>query len=101
VPGYTIEPTPGELSLGTGRKRSGVEEYELGMVPSNGRTSGDTVDDATQPTTEPAPTTPTVPATKPSENLPPYIPPPPPALIADGNSFARVPSRPVQNSAHR
>src|SRR5271169_1193915 len=29
LPGYTLRPTRGELSLGVGRKRSGDEEYEL------------------------------------------------------------------------
>jgi len=83
-----MQPTTGELSLGVGRKRS---EPEL-----EHRTSGDTSDngDATTRVEAPSQETAEVPVVvrNPTEELPPYIPPPRPAVVKDENGVARLAS---------
>ena len=102
LPGYTMEATGGEMSLGVGRKRSDeAADYDLAGTGTTIRASGEgratrehsvaTVHDGEEipPTAAPANI---------SESLPPYIPPPTPALVADGDGFGRVSSRQSQNS---
>ena len=107
LPGYTIEAKDGEMSLGVGRKRTDEEEYEL--EDHVDRTSGES---GSQEEIEREARHPSVasiasarddggerPSTRvamPPEMLPPYIPPPSPALLAD-SGFGRIASR--RNSA--
>jgi hypothetical protein len=98
-----MEATGGELSLGVGRKRSDAEEYEMEETVTTERTSGDermarensaaTIQGEDAPTATPA-------APKPAESLPPYIPPPAPAVVADGNGLGRIGSRQSQSSVN-
>jgi len=88
LPGYTTEPTPGELSLS--RRKESTEEYELPELHRE-RTSEEarvapdsTTDSATAPDNNPTP--------KP-EALPPYIPPPAPAVVTDGTRVISASSR--------
>jgi hypothetical protein len=91
--------------LGVGRKRSDAEEYEMEeTVITPERTSGDehrtrensvaTVQGEGTPITTPA-------VPKQTEPLPPYIPPPAPAVVADGNGLGRIASRQSQASVNR
>jgi hypothetical protein len=98
LPSYTIQPTRGELSLGTGRKRSEEEEYELAETVTNPEpASGETAEPST--TLREAVASQEVPQTaaKPPESLPPYI-PPEPDVVADGQSVSRIESHRSQNS---
>lgn len=100
LPGYTMEARGGEMSLGVGRKRSNEpEEYDLAETLPNVRSSGEgtTNRDSVAAAHEADENTPSA-ATKLSEALPPYIPPPAPAVVADGGSLGRVASRQSQNS---
>jgi hypothetical protein len=114
LPGYTMEAKDGEMSLGVGRKRTDEEEYE--MEDHVERTSGESGTqeeigrEARQPSVasvgsargdgEPLSTRPSNGAGKPSETLPPYIPPPSPAFLAD-SGFGRVGSRNSVSSTRR
>jgi hypothetical protein len=79
-----------------GRKRSDAEEYEMEENVTTERTSGDehmtrensaaTVQGEDAPTAAPV-------TSKPAELLPPYVPPPAPAVVADGNGLGRIGSR--------
>jgi len=106
LPGYTMEAKDGEMSLGVGRKRTDDEEYEL--EEHIDRTSGESgtqeeigrevrqpsvasVGSARRDGRDLSPRPPNG-AVKPPETLPPYIPPPSPALLAD-SGFGRVASR--------
>ncbi len=101
LPGYTMEASGGEMSLGVGRKRSDEpEEYELAETLTNGPSNGEgrtSREPSVATAHEGDENTPTS-ATKPSEALPPYIPPPAPAVVADGGSLGRIASRQSQNS---
>jgi hypothetical protein len=72
LPGYTLQPMRGELSLGVGRKRSNDEEYELAETR--------TLHGAGEPdqTTQTEPQTASLPESSVAASLPPYIPPPEP-----------------------
>lgn len=102
LPGYTMEATGGEMSLGAGRKRSDeAADYNLADTSTTIRASGEgrTIREHSATTAhdgEERPPT-AVPANI-SEPLPPYIPPPTPALVADRDGFGRIASRQSQNS---
>jgi hypothetical protein len=86
LPNYTLQPTGGELSLGTGRKRPS-EEYELAETITN--TSQHTRETGT---TEAEPS----PAPR-RDTLPPYIPPPAQAVVAAERVGQRRSSRTLLN----
>jgi hypothetical protein len=100
-----MEASGGEMSLGIGRKRSDEpEEYELAETLTTVRNSSeprttreDSVATAHDVEETPPPPAAAAAAAKPSEPLPPYIPPPTPALVADGEGFTRVASRQSQH----
>jgi hypothetical protein len=84
------------MSLGTGRKRTDEEEYEmneLNETRSSEHTEGLNREASVGaiPEDEPSPLV-TQTVDNPAEALPPYIPPPPPAVIADTPAH-RTPSR--------
>ena len=106
LPGYTMEAKEGELSLGIGRKRGEDDEEEsteMTETSINTETrassrAGSTVTTATEVTTP----LPAAMGGKRPEDLPPYIPPPPPAvLVKNGYIFGRVGSRQSVGSAPR
>lgn len=100
VPGYTMEAGCGEMSLGIGRKRSDEpDQYEMEetLTPPPNSGEGRTTREPSVATAQEADGT--IPAlTKPNEVLPPYIPPPAPAVVADGGGLGKVASRQSQNS---
>ena len=105
LPGYTVQAKIGELSLGTGRKRTDEEDYELSDRRNSDQTSLRTESHERQNSAatileleEPEDTTEVAAenVAKP-EALPPYIPPPAPAtsVVADttgrrGSSSSRL-----------
>ena len=75
APTYTVQAGDGELSLGIGRKQS-TEEYELHEVNTHSEpASGDTSEQNAERT-----------PSRPRDSLPPYIPPPQPAVTVDRRS---------------
>jgi len=93
VPGYTVEAMGGELSLGMGRKHTDEEFYELAENPGQTESiSGDARSLRTQISRAMTAVIDDVqsearseirrPSTR-DEELPPYIPPPSPAIVAD------------------
>jgi len=88
LPGYTTEPTPGELSLS--RRKESTEEYELPELhpertSEEARVAPDAMDSATAPANNNS-------SPKP-EALPPYVPPPAPAVVTDGTRVISAGSR--------
>ena len=101
LPGYTTEASGGELSLGVGRKRlNEAEEYELAVTLTTVRNSNEerTAREHSVATSHEGEETSSAVATKSTEALPPYIPPPTPAVVADGGGLGRVASRQSQHS---
>jgi hypothetical protein len=100
LPGYTMEAKEGELSLGIGRKRGSEEENELAealerSISEQTRESRPESTITTGGNTE-------VTTPKRTEELPPYIPPPAPAvLVKNGYIFGRIGSRQSVASAPR
>jgi hypothetical protein len=84
------------MSLGTGRKRTDEDEYEMNDL--NETRSSEHMDRRDREASvgtilEEQPSPPQIETVEnPAEALPPYIPPPPPAVIAD-TSAHRAPSR--------
>lgn len=77
APDYTKRPSQGECSLGLGRRKSEIEEYEFrNMRSEDGRREGFTQ----APILESQETTAEVPKENMVDNLPPYLPPPSPVL---------------------
>lgn len=99
-----MEASGGEMSLGVGRKRSeDPEEYELAETFTSELNSGEerrtTREESVSTAHGTEEFTPTsAGAKKSTEALPPYIPSPTPALVADGEGFGRVASRQSQRS---
>ena len=90
--------------MGVGRKRSDAEEHEMEETVTPERTSGEerTTSENSVATVQGEGTpSATAAAPKQAEPLPPYIPPPAPAVVADRNGLGRIASRQSQVSANR
>jgi hypothetical protein len=114
APEYTKRPSQGECSLGLGRRKSEIEEYEFrNMRRSEDRTGTGGFShapilerqdgDGEVPTTTTTTTTTTDrPVDRPVDALPPYLPPPAPVLARSSvenhrhspRSFTALPARP-------
>jgi hypothetical protein len=80
VPSYTLQPTKGELSLGIGRKRSVEEEYGLAeTMADHEREDSDERSIQDPGTSQNA-------SANIQISLPPYIPPPEPAVVSGGST---------------
>jgi hypothetical protein len=117
APEYTKRPSQGECSLGLGRRKSEIEEYEFrNMRPSEDMRTGtggfshapilerqEVAGDIPSTTTTTTTTTTTDrPVDRPVDSLPPYLPPPSPVVARSSvenhrhsqRSFTALPARP-------
>lgn len=90
------------MSLGIGRKRSHEGWYELSETVANPeRASEDTRRLSENPQDSTHDLLPTRSSTTRQDSLPPYIPPPAPAMVRNGRPIARGGSRSAQNAGRR
>jgi hypothetical protein len=90
LPSYTIQATADELSLGIGKRRRDRDDASESLIDRTSTierplsTVTTNIDTSEAPATEPV-------SLSPLETLPPYIPPPTPALVANETGRMRAP----------